>query len=68
MGDRGSLARGGTRDMRPADVRAETIVREAEFEADGVELCRCGCGTAEVEVIPDQPSGFRCVGCKEPLF
>jgi hypothetical protein len=48
-------------DTRPVIERAESAVREAEFElTTGIELRRCACGTATI--VPT-PFGFACAGC-----
>lgn len=56
------------RDQRPVETRAAVVVREAEWEADGVELRKCECGTAEVETTPGTETGMRCAGCKREVL
>jgi hypothetical protein len=54
-------------DTRPADDRADQIVRDAEAEMTLGELRRCPCGTAEIRPVPGSASGFVCAGCSTPL-
>jgi hypothetical protein len=48
-------------------MHGDPVAREDQWEAEGIELRKCECGTAEVEAVPDRDVGMRCAGCKRTI-